>query len=161
MKIHSMVYQGTALGPPLWNIYYEDAALAGKLHGFLEIVFADDLNCFKDSGLLIENLELHAEMRQCQVEFHKWGRANQVSFDPSRKSRHAFALHGGKGPNFRVLGIPIDHALSMKDAVSELVNGASWKIASILKTARFYGWGTCQFIQKPIIVVPGIPHRCN
>ena len=67
-----MVYQGTVLGPPLWNIYYADAAIAVKVHGFLEIVFADDLNCFKDFGIHISNSELHEEMRRCQQEPHKW-----------------------------------------------------------------------------------------
>lgn len=36
MKIKNMVYQGTIIGPPLWNIYYADAALAINLHRFLE-----------------------------------------------------------------------------------------------------------------------------
>ena len=44
MKIHNMVYQRTVLGPPLWNIYYADAAFAVNVHDFLEIIFADDLN---------------------------------------------------------------------------------------------------------------------
>ena len=42
-----MVYQGTVLGPPLWNVFYEDAAIAIRVHGFCEIVFAHDLNAFK------------------------------------------------------------------------------------------------------------------
>ena len=35
MKIQNMVYQGTVLGPPLWNIYYADAAMAVNIIGFL------------------------------------------------------------------------------------------------------------------------------
>ena len=57
---------GRVFGPPLWNIYYADAALAVQLHAFLEIVFAETLNYFKDFGLSIANSELHLEMRQCQ-----------------------------------------------------------------------------------------------
>ena len=133
-----MVYKETVLGPPLWNIYYADAAIAVKVHGFLEIVFADDLNCFKDFGIHISNSELHEEMRRCQQELHKWGRANQVSFDPSKESMHVLALNGGEGPNFRLLGVPFDHALSMTDAVTELVSDATWKMASIIRTARFF-----------------------
>ena len=66
MMIHNMVYQGAVLGPPLWNIYYAYAAVAVNLHGILEIIFADDLNCYKDFGLSIANSELQAQMRQCQ-----------------------------------------------------------------------------------------------
>ena len=31
MKISNMVYQGTVLGPPLWNVYYADATQAKHL----------------------------------------------------------------------------------------------------------------------------------
>ena len=47
MHIHNMVYQGTVLGPPLWNIFYADAAVAVNLLGFLEIIFADDFNAWQ------------------------------------------------------------------------------------------------------------------
>ena len=94
MKINNMVYQGTVLGPPLWNVYYADAAQAVNFHGFLEIIFADDLNCFKDFDSDTPNLELHEEMHSCQGELHKWGTANQVSFDPTKESKHILALHG-------------------------------------------------------------------
>ena len=103
MKIHNMVPQGIVLGPPLWNIYYADAALAVRAHAFMEIGFADDLTCFSNFGLYIQNSELHTEMQQCKSEFHTWWRANQVSFDPSKKSMHVLALHGGEGSKFRML----------------------------------------------------------
>ena len=51
---------------------------------------------------------------------------------------HVLALHGGEGPNFRLLEVLFDHALPMRDAVMELVNEATWKMASILRTARFF-----------------------
>ena len=84
------------------------------------------------------NEALYVDMRNCQREVHKWGGANQVSFDPSKESMHVLALHGGEGPNFRLLGVPFDHSLSMRDAVVKLVSEATWKMASILRTARFF-----------------------
>ena len=48
------------------------------------------------------------------------------------------ALNGGDGSNFRLLGVPFDHALSMRDAVVELVSEAGWKMASILRSGRFF-----------------------
>ena len=51
---------------------------------------------------------------------------------------HVLALHGGEGSNFRLLGVPFDHALSMRDSIVELVSEATWKMASILRTARFF-----------------------
>ena len=75
MSFQNMVYQGTVLGPPLWNVYYADAAAAVNLIGFLEIVFADDLNCFKDFGLNVTHGTMREEMNQCQLELHKWGQS--------------------------------------------------------------------------------------
>ena len=42
-----MVYQGTVLGPQLWNLCFEDAARANNKVMFEEIVYADDLNAHK------------------------------------------------------------------------------------------------------------------
>ena len=77
-------------------------------------------------------------MLQCQRELHKWGKANQVSFDPAKESTHILALNGGEGCNFKLLGVPFDHALSMRDAVVELVSEAGWKMASILRSGRLF-----------------------
>ena len=46
MHISNMVSQGTVLGKPLRNIFYEDAAVAIHIHDFCEIVFADVLNAY-------------------------------------------------------------------------------------------------------------------
>ena len=100
MNIHNMVYQSTVPGQPLLNIFYGDSAVAVNLLGFLEIIFADDLNCFKNFGIHIPNTSLQAEMRLCQRELHKWGKANQVSFDPTTESQHILELSGGEGRNF-------------------------------------------------------------
>ena len=69
---------------------------------------------------------------------HAWGRANQVSFDASKESMHILALSGGEGPNFKLLGVPFDTALHMKDAVVEIVGAATWKMGAILRTARYF-----------------------
>ena len=42
-----MVYQGTVLGPTLWNLFFEDARAAINEVFFTEYVFADDLNAFR------------------------------------------------------------------------------------------------------------------
>ena len=40
------VFQGTVLGPPLWNYFYADARFSVRNLGFTETVFADDFNCW-------------------------------------------------------------------------------------------------------------------
>ena len=82
----------------------------------------------------IPNETLHAEMDRCQIELHKLGKANQVSFDPAKESQHIPALNGVEGMNLKLFGIPFDKALTMRDAVVELVSEASWKPASILQS---------------------------
>jgi len=46
-SLSDMVYQGTVLGPPLWNCFYADAAEVAALLSLLAKIFADDLNCFR------------------------------------------------------------------------------------------------------------------
>ena len=148
-------------------MFYADVAVAVNMIEFLEIVFADDLNCFKDFGLHIPNETLHAEMDRCQSELHKWGKANQVSFDPAKESQHILALNGGEGMNFKLLGIPFDNALTMRDAVVELVSEASWKLASILRSGRFFTDGELVTLYKSQLLsyleyrTAAIYHACN
>ena len=40
--------------------------------------------------------------------------------------------------NCRLLEISFDHALTMRDAACEIVSAASWKVAAIIRTARFF-----------------------
>ena len=47
ITLHDMVYQGTVWGPTLWNCFYGDACYAIRGCDFEEIIYADDLNCFK------------------------------------------------------------------------------------------------------------------
>ena len=65
-----------------------------------------------------------------------------MSFDPAKGSKHILALHGGEVDNFRLLGVPFDHALSMRDAVEEIISEAVWKVASNLRRATF-----CTYIE--------------
>ena len=50
--LDNMVYQGTVLGPPLWNVYYADACKSLHDCRFTEAIFADDLNAFRSFVLL-------------------------------------------------------------------------------------------------------------
>ena len=52
MLLRNMVFQGTVLGPTLWNLFYEDARRAIQEAGFVEIVNADDLNGSRNSNTM-------------------------------------------------------------------------------------------------------------
>ena len=96
MVIRDMVYQGIVLGPHLWTILFEDAAMAIRFHDFCcEMVFADDLNAYKAFQLTNGNQVMFSELKRCQCEVHIWGKANQVSSDASKESMHILALKDG------------------------------------------------------------------
>jgi hypothetical protein len=74
----------------------------------------------------------------CQGELYAWGRANQVAFDPAKESKHILSLTDPIGDNFRLLGVIFDGALTMTDAVAEVVREAGWKLRTLLRTRRYY-----------------------
>ena len=90
--------------------------------------FTNDVNAYKAFELNALNEDLFVARRKGQSEVHVWCKANQVSFVSNNESMHLFALIGGESPNFKLLGVPVDTALNMKDAVVEIVGAATWKI---------------------------------
>ena len=133
-----MIYQGTVWGPWLWNIFYEDARLALHVWSFLEIVFADDLNAYRPFPLRTPNAVLVGEAEKCQSELHKWGRANQVEFDPGKESIHVVSHKTPEGKNFKILGLNFDCRLVMADAITGLVGEMRSRVRSVLRAHRYH-----------------------
>ena len=76
-------------------------------------------------------------MTSCQAELHKWGRANQVSFDAGKESQHILSRTRPYGSGFELLGVSFDTKLLMTDSVFKLAKDCRWKLAVILRTRRF------------------------
>ena len=95
-----MVYQGTVLGPWLWNIFYEDVKAACAAAGFTETVFADDLNSYQLVPSICVNEALLKDAGHCQAEVHSWGRANGVSFEATKESKHILSKGDPHGKDF-------------------------------------------------------------
>ena len=103
-----------------------------------------------------------------QQELHRWGDANQVSFDAGKESFHILSrLYKDRGPdggNFRLLGICFDPKLLMGDAVHECVGVCHWKLQGILRARRFYSTAELVGLYKAHILsyieyrTPGIAH---
>ena len=136
MNIHSMVYQGIVLGQPLWNVYYADAAVAMNLIGFMEIVSADDLKCFKDDGLNVTN----------ETCIQKCTNANASCPSVAKPTEWASTLRRNQSTSLHWMTAKdvssncwayrsIMHY--QRDAVVELVSEAGWEITSILRSYRF------------------------
>ena len=136
--IQDMVYQGTVLGPQLWNLYFEDAADAIREYMFEEIVYADDLNAYKELPGTTENDKALLAIDRVQEELHRWGMANQVEFDPTKESKHVLSRTDPCGENLKLLGIEFDCQLCMADAVRSLVGKTKWKIKMLLRGKRCF-----------------------
>jgi hypothetical protein len=85
-----MVFQGTVLGPQLWNLFFADVADAIREFMFEEVIFADDLNAYRILPSSTPNGTAMQALYNVQHELHKWGEANQVSFDAVKESNTYF-----------------------------------------------------------------------
>ena len=58
MEIANAVFQGTVLGPPLWNTFFGNVLTPAKSLEAVSDLFADDLNAFWKLDRLAENGEV-------------------------------------------------------------------------------------------------------
>lgn len=139
--MENMIYQGTVWGPPFWNCYYADAKKGIAKNNFVDVVFADDLNAFKQFPNQTSHEDMMAELDQCQSDLHAWGRANRVEFDAGKESKHIISKVAPTASEFHLLGVDFDCKLLMHSAVHSCVVSASWKLKALLRTRRFYTTG--------------------
>jgi len=132
------VYQGTVLGPPLRNCYYEDARLATQAAGYSETVFADDLNYFKAFDADASDASILDDLSVCQAALHQWGSANQVLFDAKKESCHILHPQHPWGDDFKMLGISFDTRLVMRRAAYEIAARAGSMVKRILRCRRVF-----------------------
>ena len=146
------VYQGTVWGPPLWNIQFSDAAGAVRSVGFLEVVFADDLNCSKCFAPDAAEHAIKEGLSAVQRELHTWGCANQVSFDAGKESFHCIHRRRHFGEDFKILGVLFDCQLTMCGAAAAISREAGWRLKSLLRCRRFYSIGQLVSLYKAQIL---------
>ena len=79
-----MVFQGTVLGPCLWNIIATGVTTCATDAGFVDTKFADDLSASHESPRVTPNGYIIATFKDCQAAVHNWGAFNRVSFDPRK-----------------------------------------------------------------------------
>ena len=133
-----MVYQGTVWGPPFWNIFCADASNVLRLLNFIEIFYADDLNAFKAYDMSIPDYYILDELRSAQINLHRWGEANQVTFDGNKESFHILSRSRPVGDSFTILGITFDCKLLMFQSVSDYCVACNWKLELVLRRRRFF-----------------------
>ena len=131
LTIFDAVFQGTCLGPILWNIYFSDSRCAVKKLHFTELTFADDLNSFRFFDITEDHDTIWTALHNCQAELHKWGEANQVIFEPSKETLHILQRRHVEYSEFKLLGIVFDNHLLMHEATRKLANEAGWRLNSL------------------------------
>ena len=134
MTLSNQVFQGTVLGPPLWNGFFADiiqSVLEGK-------VFADDLNAFPTFPKTTSRTVIMNRLRACQEKAHEWGVHNRVEFDGAKESFVILHPSLGEGNDFRLLGLMVDNQLRMQIAVDTLLKKARPKMQALMRTRSDY-----------------------
>ena len=146
------VFQGTVLGPPLWNIHYADAGKAVASLGFEESMFADDLLAHKAFDAHISDTEVLRQLRECQSALHRWGQANQVTFDPGKEELKILHRRCNLGVPFKHLGVLFDTKLKMDVAIDRITAEVGWRQQSLLMTRPFHGQSEVITLYKSFIL---------
>jgi len=121
IAIADTVFQGTVLGPPLWNTFFNDVSREAIYCGTEPAMFADDLNLFKKFDRTSDNDEIKLTMEDCRRQVHFWGRRNRVTFDAGKEHIVVIHLLQGEGEIFRLLGCMVDVKLLMDDAIGRIL----------------------------------------
>ena len=137
-EIANSVFQGTVLGPSLWNTFFADVSVPASSTGGKESIFADDLNVFQKFDKLDTDEAIMAKLEQCRKHVHKWGRTNRVTFDGSKE--HMIIIHPrlAYGDPFKLLGLLVDAKLLMRNAVDEMLTKIRPRIKALLRTRGHY-----------------------
>ena len=130
-----MRFQGAVWGFPLWDLSFADSPLAMRKCGFQEVIYADDLNAYRE---FCNSVSGDFIMHRCQHELHEWGAANCVTFDASKQSLHMISRNASFGDFFRLLGAQFDLQLTMQEAVSECSVEGHWRLSSLLRCKRYF-----------------------
>ena len=126
------------LGPPLWNVLFEEIDDAIRTCAFRVAKFADDLSAYRNFNSAVSNDKIREDLRECQRTTHRWGVFRRVSFDASKE--HFCILHKFDcfGETFRLLGTLVDPKLTMEDEIRRIRKKAGPKIKAILNTRAYY-----------------------
>ena len=135
VTLNDTVFQGTVLGPPLWNIYF--SGIASVTHGE-EQTFADDLNVFRQYKKSCSDKQIYANLAQQQKKIHAWGKSRRIQSEPSKEEIVIIHPLRGVGNDFRLLGCILDPKLSMESAVTAMIQKIRPKIKSLLRTVVFH-----------------------
>ena len=139
MVLADTIFQGTVLGPRLWNCFFRDIAEPCQYEGGEGTTFADDLNVIMKFWVAMPNDQIYIALQKTCDHVHHWGKRHRVTFDP--KKEHMAVLHPlhGDGPDFKLLGCWFDAKLTMATNVDKLAFMLKPKIKAMLRLKSVYG----------------------
>ena len=103
----------------------------------IDLLFADDLNAYKVYDRNVESSEIMSILYLCQAACHKWGRQNQVEFEPKKESFTIMNKDGGNGVDFKLYGVTFDAGLRMEKMVEILRGRMLGKLFALFKIRKF------------------------
>lgn len=137
-EIANQAFQGTVLGPPLWNLFFSDLQLEVRAAGGEGSIYADDLNVYKVFDKATPSDDVLADLASCAEQVHQWGAWNQVKFDPSKEAFCILHRTEYYGEIFALLGVDFDLQLSMAGFCETLAKRCSNKTTALIRTRHFY-----------------------
>ena len=104
-EISNTVFQGTVLGPPLWNTFFSDVALPARTNGGHEAMFADDLNVFQRFSKSTPLDECKEAMAKCKESIHKWGGNEQNNLRCRQGTCDNYSSHIISRGHLQIIGL--------------------------------------------------------
>ena len=168
MVLANMVFQGTVLGPSLWNAFFADVALEIPIGSQEVNLFADDLSAMTVADQNTSENIVWEELREIQQRTHEWGRKNQVEFDPSKEFLVIVHPSRGIGDDFKLLGTLLDCKLTMVPCLEALLSKIRPKMRALLRLRHLYPvatmmsqyrchvWGLKEYSTGILILAPPV-----
>ncbi len=91
INLQNMVFQGTVLGPSLWNVFFADVATVVQASGLNEALFADDLTAYA-SFCASTNHDILQVLQSGQAAIHAWGARNRVTSILVKRSLQSYIV---------------------------------------------------------------------
>ena len=171
MALANMVFQGTVLGPSLWNGFFADVAQYVPCGSQRINLFADDLTVMCHKAQDVPDDIILDELREIQSRTHEWGKRNQVQFDPSKEYTKIIHPSRGVGDDFKMLGTLFDTRLTMQPCLESVLTRIRPKIRALLRLKDLYTgssmlnqykshiWGITEYSNGVLILAP--PSQLN
>ena len=135
--LSNMIFQGTVIGPILWNLFFADVSEAIP-DDIEEDKFADDLTASKSFEPTTDDEVILANMKDCQEKVHAWGLRNRAVFDRKKEYFAILDLTNPTGEDFRLLGTNFDGKMTMTANIEKMAGKARSKVAAMIRSAKFY-----------------------